>query len=78
MLGNIVDKSAKKDFSIRTNIVSQKWGGNAGNNFSRITRIVRPKNGRKKSSEKVRKNVFYIRTNIVPKKWGKNARNNFS
>ena len=52
-------------------------GKNARNNFSRNTRIVQSKNG-KKLSKKSAKNVFYIHTNIVTKKWGeKNARNNF-
>ena len=72
-------KVRKTYFYIHTNTVNNKiWGGkNARNNFSRITLIVRAKNG-KKIVGKSAKNVFYIHTNIVTKKWGgKNARNNF-
>jgi len=70
------EKSAKSVFYIRKNTVTKKWGEkNAGNNFSSNTRIVRPKNVRKKIvGKKCKKAFFYIRTNIVTKKWGKKTR----
>jgi len=53
-------------------------GGNARNNFSRNTRIVRGKNiGKKNRLKKVRKEVLYIHTNIVTKKWGKKRAKQF-
>ena len=53
-------------------------GGNARNNFSRNTRIVRGKNiGKKNRLKKVRKEVLYIHTNIVTKKWGEKRAKQF-
>jgi len=69
------EKGAKKRFLYPHEYRSKKWGGkNPGHNFSRNTRIVRPKNVRKKIVGKVRKSVYYIRKNFVTKKWGKKTR----
>ena len=59
MFGKNSRKKVRKTFFyIHTNIVTKKWGGNAQNNFSRNTRIVRSKNGKKLRKE-VRKTIFY-------------------
>ena len=52
-------KVRKNVFYIHTNIVTKKWrGGNAGNNFSRNTRMVRAKMLGKKSPQKCAKKRF--------------------
>ena len=72
-------KVRKSGSYIRTNIVPKKWGvKNARINFSRNTRIVRPKNLAKKSSEKGAKKRFLFSTNSVIKTGGKKRRNQFS
>jgi len=59
--------------------VTKKGGGNARNNFSRNTRIVREKNVGKNRRKKVRKNVFLFSHEYRDQKMGeKNPRNNFS
>jgi len=68
------EKSVKNHFYIRTNNVPKNGGENARNNFSRNTRIVRPKIWGKKSSQRVRKSYFYISTNTVTKKLGEKTR----
>jgi len=61
------------------NIVTKNGGKKSEKkNFTRIIRISRTKNNRKKSRlEKVRKHVIYKHTNIMTKKFGKKTRENF-
>ena len=61
MLGKKSEKSAKKRFLYSNEYRDQKMAGkNAGNIFSRNTRIVRPKNVRKKIvGKKCEKSFLY-------------------
>ena len=72
------EKSAKKNFYIHTNIVTNKRGVKRAKQIFRNTRILRSKMFGKNRRKKGRKNVFYFHTNIITKKCvEKNVRNNF-
>ena len=80
MLGKkSLENSAKKRFLYSHEYRDQKMEKNAGNNFSRNTRIVQPKNVRKKKVGKKCEEAFFIFARMSYQKMGgKNARNNCS